>query len=128
MTICEVPVKKWLHLAVLIAGLNITAPSMFACDCSEVKVKTTKKARQNWFNSFDGALFIGTAESVEPVAVTADPSFGDEGSIPANVVFKVERFWKGVEGSTITIYTGVGCCGCRAHYTIGKRYLVTAFR
>jgi len=121
-------VKKGLHLAFLIAALNITAPSMFACDCSEVKVKTTKKARQNWFNAFDGALFIGTVERVEPIAVTADPNRSDEGPIPANVLFRVERFWKGVEGPTVTIYTGVGCCGCRAHYTVGKRYLITAFR
>ena len=44
------------------------------------------------------------------------------------VVFKVERFWKGVQGSTVTIYTGVGCCDCGVHYEIGERYFVTAFR
>src|SRR5678815_408 len=61
--------NKWVRLAVLIAVLNITAPSLLACECGVVKVKTTKKARQDWFKAFDGALFIGTVESVEPVAV-----------------------------------------------------------
>ena len=119
--------NKWVRLAVLIAALNVTSPSLLACDCSEVRVKTTKKARQNWFNAFDGALFIGTVESVEPVAVIAAPSWEDEGRTVAKVVFKVERFWKGVQGSVVTVYTTVGCCGCLPHYAIGKRYFVTAF-
>jgi hypothetical protein len=63
--------NKWVRLAILIAALHITAPGLFACECSEVKVKTTKKALQNWFNSFDGALFTGTVESVVQGSVVA---------------------------------------------------------
>jgi hypothetical protein len=120
--------KRWFCLAVFVVGLTTTATDTFTCSCSVVKVKTTKTARQNWFNRFDGAIFVGTVESVEPILIRADTGWQDEGRTAEKFVFKVERFWKGVEESKVTVYTLVGCCGCIPNYTVGRKYFVTSLK
>ena len=126
--------KQLLKLAVVLVVMNMTSSALRACSCSELKLKTSKKAIQKWFGSFNGAVFVGVVESVEPVANPSDGRSCDS-SLPrlsfdtepaTKVVFRIERYWKGVDGESITIYPGIGCCGCRAHFEVGKRYFVTA--
>jgi hypothetical protein len=60
-------VTKWIQLVLLLGMLNGTAPSAPACSCGEAKVKITKKALRNWLDTFDGAIFVGTAETMESI-------------------------------------------------------------
>ncbi len=121
--------KNWIQLVILLGMLNTTAPSTLACSCGQAKVKTTKKALRSWFDTFDGAIFVGTVEIIESGEYLVD---ADRRLITTvgkqKVVFRVERFWKGVQGSTATIYTGAGCCDCGVGYKLGQRYFISAFR
>src|SRR5437660_12718751 len=105
--------KKCIRLIALIAALHFAAPITFACSCAESKVKLTKKAFHKWFDTFDGAIFVGTAESVERVQIKLDDlndaTIGLTATVEKQkVVFRLKRFWKGVQSSTIIVYTGAG--------------------
>ena len=112
-------------VTIALAILGTTSP-LYACSCSEGTMELSPaEARavfRGWFDSFKGALFIGRVTALE--AVENDQA----GSrvIEMKVTFSVERYWKGVEGRTITIFTGAGCCDCGVKYSMGKRYFVLA--
>ncbi len=76
------------------------------------------------FRLFDGALFIGRVTALEAVESELAGSRVKE----MKVTFSVERYWKGVDGRTITIYTGAGGGDCGVSYSVGKRYFILAQR
>ena len=112
-------------VTIALAILGATSP-LYACSCVggtiELSPAEARAAFRGWFDSFKGALFIGRVTALEAVESDQDGSRVTE----MKVTFSVERYWKGVDGRTITIFTGAGCCDCGVKYSVVKRYFVLA--
>jgi hypothetical protein len=113
--------------AIVLAILGAVSP-LYACTCVENTVELSpaeaRAALRGWFDSFEGALFIGRVTALEAV----ESEFAGVRVTEMKVTFSVERYWKGVDGRTITIFTGAGCCDCGVSYSVGERYFILAQR
>jgi len=113
--------------AIALAILGAISP-IYACTCiegtPELSPAEARAAFRGWFDSFDGALFMGRVTALEAVERELSGSRVKE----MKVTFSVERYWKGVDGRTITIYTGAGGGDCGVSYSVGKRYFILAQR
>jgi len=95
-----------------------------ACTCIQSNEAIERYSFRQFLIDLDGAMFTGRVAKIERVQVKLD----DEFSVPQlKVTFEVERFWKGVEGAEVVIYTGVNGAACGVHYSMGKKYFVIAY-
>ncbi len=81
--------KKITLLIFSIALLGFHGQVAQACSCLETKSdKNEKVDYKRWLRAFDGAVFTGQVVKIERI----------ESNYQLKVTFKVERYWKGVEG------------------------------
>jgi len=111
--------KKLVLLISSIALLGVFGQAVYGCSCREVE--TDKKQRVNykkWLKGFDGAVFVGQVAKIEQA----------ESRHQVKVTFEVEKYWKGVEATEVSIHTARDSAACGVGYVEGKKYFVIANR
>src|SRR5688572_12494594 len=92
----------------------IAAASSFACTCAPSQSATEELKRA-------AAVFAGRVLEVKrhkrPANLFAD----------VEVIFVVDRDWKGVEGTTVSVFTGSWSASCGYGFKAGRTYLVYAY-
>jgi hypothetical protein len=63
------------------------------------------------------AVFSGSVTSIKEVKSEFEP---------LKVTFKVDRIWKGISETEVSIYTGRDSAGCGYHFEEGESYLIYA--
>src|SRR5262249_41583039 len=76
---------------------------------------------QNYFQV--DAVFVGTVRAISTIGGTPDATFQRH-----SVTFTIERAFRGVEGMTVDVATGVGGGDCGYEFKAGERYLVYAYK
>jgi hypothetical protein len=102
--------------AVLLLLLTAFADKADACSCI-----SSGPPCQGYFQV--EAVFAGTVQTISPVEGTPDSP--NRGRV---VVFAIERAFRGVQGTTAEITTGMGGGDCGYPFEVGERYLVYAYR
>jgi hypothetical protein len=102
------------------AGLTVLmtalAPDASACSCG-----ASGPPCQNYFQV--DAVFLGTVQTISTIDVAGDPPY------PRRVVrFAVTRAFKGIQGTSVEVTTGIGGGDCGFKFEKGGRYLVYARR
>jgi hypothetical protein len=111
--------KKAILLIFSIGLLGFYAQVAQACSCLETKSDKKEKADyKRWLKAFDGAVFSGKVVKIERI----------QSSYQMKVTFKVDRYWKGVDGLEATIETAMDGAACGVHYIEGNQYFVIANR
>lgn len=125
--------KKMILIGIIIMFLGVFSQTSFGCSCfhrfdsgekTPEEIKELKKSERNYYlNKFKGAIFVGKVLSVEKVNRKIHDKFIIS---ERKVVFKVEKYWIGVESDTITIYTGMGGGDCGIKFQEGDITFVKA--
>ena len=108
----------WPRLAVLLQLSLVMARPLQACTCEDMKW-TGQMALQE-----HAIVFVGTATDVKP------PYLEFQNGVPRRAVtlvtFHIQKSWKGVADSTITVRTGAGGGDCSYEFKPGRQYAVFA--
>ena len=99
------------------SALMFAAPEGRACSCEPPPpAKSFKQA---------SAVFVGEVIEIKESKVTLGKGFPPSSHA---VKFKVARYWKGVKGGEVTVYSDLGGLPCHQFaYKKGETYLVYAF-
>ena len=93
--------------------LALTATAAYPCSCEFWKPQ--KKLRKA------SAVFVG--EVVE-IGTNNTDRF-----LTVSIKFKVDRYWKGIKESQVTVISAAGiCCTCGLRVEIGGKFLIYAFK
>jgi hypothetical protein len=109
---------------IALAVLLLSPSPALACTCVDLRPFTTQDYRK-WFDGL-GAAFQGRVLSME--RIEADSPFGPNGTTGPHwrVSFRVDRQWKGVTSSEITVYTALLGDSCGVRFVADRSYLVAA--
>jgi hypothetical protein len=97
----------------LLLVLGMVADRAEACECP-----SSGPPCQNYFQV--DAIFLGTVQTISPLEGTRD--------LRRLVVFTMDRAFRGVDGVTAEVATGMGGGDCGYPFRVGERYIVYAFR
>jgi len=107
---------RWSVWFAVLLALTVFAPDAGACSC-----EASGPPCQNAFQV--DAVFVGTVRSMSTIATTVDSPY-----VRRLVVFAIERGFRGADGPTADVTTGIGGGDCGYEFKIGLRYVVYAFR
>jgi hypothetical protein len=109
--------RSWIAvLALMTASLTTLAGRAEACSCF-----SGGPPCQNYFHV--DAVFLGSVQSIAQTDVPQDSFLTRK-----LVTFTIERPFRGVDGSTVQVKTGMGGGDCGYDFKPGERYLVYAQR
>lgn len=105
--------KSLVHSALLIVLIIFSADASLACTCVPAGGAAQELERSD-------AVFSGKVVEVRRHRQAEDIFAAVE------VIFSVERAWKGVEGETISVFTSSHSAACGYGFKRGRTYLVYA--
>jgi hypothetical protein len=111
-----------LHTLVVVAVLFFASSISLACTCNLPPMNKTEKQLVELERKKSKAIFVG---EVTEIIVPKTPA-GEPGWV-AEVKFKVQRTWKGVELEEVRVFTANVCCICGYEFKVGESYLVYAY-
>ena len=104
-------------------SLTLFGQTAVACTCIKLDptetdpAKLRESARHYYLDEFHGALFTGKVLQSDEIWYLKDAVNVRE------VIVEVEKFWLGVDKSTVTIYTEPGDgSDCGVNFEVGKEY------
>ena len=109
-------------LVSLITVFILGASTVCACSCDDVQASQIESISEaefsQWVKSFNGAIFTGR--------VIRKVKAGSGIEAATKVVFRVGKYWKGVESKKVIIHTAANEAACGVNYSIGETYLIVA--
>ncbi len=104
--------RSGLFLLALTLSTNLffTVPTAQACSCVMPGTPTEEMEKSD-------AVFAGEVKSIDSADI-----FNQE------VVLSVQEAWKGIDDSTVTVFTGESGAGCGFNFVEGDSYLVYAYK
>lgn len=102
---------------------------LFVCLCvAKTAVACTCVGESpNAFAELQGrdAVFVGKVMEVKEVQIPYKTEAGLF-TVELEIKFRIKKYLKGPSGSTVSVRTNTGCCGCGSEFDRGKKYLVYA--
>lgn len=109
--------RRLILLVILVLTTLLTATKAYSCSCAIYGNGSPRATMRH-----AKAVFIGEVlEIAETTKEQRESGFGH-----ALARMRVERFWKGIKSSEISVSTEIGVI-CGPHLEIGQKYLVYAF-
>ena len=106
--------KTLMSLLLLVAFLWLGAETASACSCAPARSAADELERST-------AVFSGKVVEIRSRKQSGNIFRGVE------VVFRVEKAWKGVKGRTVSVFTASHGAACGYGFTQGRTYLVYAY-